>query len=46
MGQLEENLAATETELSEDEMALLSQISTPQDVYPYRFIREFGKREI
>jgi aryl-alcohol dehydrogenase-like predicted oxidoreductase len=38
--QLEDNLGATSWELSEEQVARLSEVSDLEDVYPYRFIRE------
>ncbi len=40
MDQLEDNLGATSWELSEEQVARLSEVSDLEDVYPYRFIRE------
>jgi len=40
MDQLEDNLGATGWELSEEQVARLSEVSDLEDVYPYRYIRE------
>ena len=38
--QLDDNLGASGWELSEEQVEALSWVSAPEDVYPYRFIRE------
>jgi aryl-alcohol dehydrogenase-like predicted oxidoreductase len=43
--QLDENLAACQLSLSQDELARLSQASEPDDPYPYRFLKLYGSRE-
>jgi len=42
--QLEDNLAAFDWELSEEEVEELDQVSAPPPIYPYRFIRDFSNR--
>lgn len=42
--QLADNLGAFEWELSEEEVEKLDEVSAPEDIYPYRFIREFASR--
>jgi aryl-alcohol dehydrogenase-like predicted oxidoreductase len=44
--QLDENLAAGQLSLSEQEIARLSQVSEPDDPYPYRFLRQYGSRDL
>jgi aryl-alcohol dehydrogenase-like predicted oxidoreductase len=44
--QLDENLAAGELSLPEEELARLSQVSTPDDPYPYRFLKLYGSRDL
>jgi aryl-alcohol dehydrogenase-like predicted oxidoreductase len=43
MEQLEDNLGAAGWELSEEQVARLSEASALEDVYPYRFIREMQR---
>ena len=45
LAQLEENLAAGQLSLSEEELARLSQASEPNDPYPYRFLKLYGSRD-
>jgi aryl-alcohol dehydrogenase-like predicted oxidoreductase len=45
LAQLEDNLAAGELSLSEEELARLSQASEPDDPYPYRFLKLYGSRD-
>jgi len=42
--QLEDNLKACEIDLTKEEIASLSRISTLPELYPYRFIRQFGRQ--
>jgi aryl-alcohol dehydrogenase-like predicted oxidoreductase len=43
MEQLEDNLGAVGWELSEEQVARLSEVSAIEEVYPYRFIREMQR---
>jgi aryl-alcohol dehydrogenase-like predicted oxidoreductase len=43
LDQLEDNLGATSWELSEEQVARLSEASAIEEVYPYRFIREMQR---
>ena len=45
LAQLDDNLAAGELSLSEEELARLSQASEPDDPYPYRFLKLYGSRD-
>ena len=45
LSQFDENLAAGELSLSEEELAHLSQTSEPDDPYPYRFLKLYGSRD-
>jgi aryl-alcohol dehydrogenase-like predicted oxidoreductase len=45
LAQLDDNLAAGRLSLSEEELARLSQVSEPDDPYPYRFLRLYGSRD-
>jgi len=42
--QLEDNLLATDVDLSRDELALLNRVSEPALQYPYRFLQNYGER--
>jgi len=42
--QLEDNLAAADLALSSDDLARLDAISAPEEIYPYRVIRDLGTR--
>ncbi|MBN1202588.1 MAG: aldo/keto reductase [Anaerolineae bacterium] len=42
--QLNDNLAAVDVRLSDDDLAQLNEVSAPDDIYPYRFIRDLGTR--
>lgn len=42
--QLEDNLGATEINLSVDEVSKLNQVSALDEGYPYRFIKNYGQR--
>lgn len=42
--QLDDNLASVDLKLTGEEMAWLNEVSVPEDVYPYRFIRDMGQR--
>jgi aryl-alcohol dehydrogenase-like predicted oxidoreductase len=43
--QLDDNLAAGQLSLSEEELARLSEASEPDDPYPYRFLKRYGSRD-
>ncbi len=45
LGQLDENLAAGQLSLSDEELARLSEASSPDDPYPYRFLKLYGSRD-
>jgi aryl-alcohol dehydrogenase-like predicted oxidoreductase len=45
LAQLDDNLAAGQLSLSEEELARLSQASQPDDPYPYRFLHLYGSRD-
>jgi aryl-alcohol dehydrogenase-like predicted oxidoreductase len=45
LAQLDEDLAAGQLSLSEDELASLSHVSEPDEPYPYRFLKLYGSRE-
>ena len=45
LAQLDDNLAAGQLSLSEEELARLSQASEPDDPYPYRFLKLYGSRD-
>lgn len=45
MAQLEDNLAAIQITLSEDELQRLDRASKPEERYPYRFIELYGSRD-
>ena len=40
MEQLEDNLGASGWKLSDEQVKRLTDVSAPEDIYPYRFIRE------
>jgi aryl-alcohol dehydrogenase-like predicted oxidoreductase len=42
--QLQENLSAVEIDLDEDEIKSLSDISCLPELYPYHFVRQFGRQ--
>jgi aryl-alcohol dehydrogenase-like predicted oxidoreductase len=42
--QLQENLRAVDIDLDEDEVNALSDISCLSELYPYRFVRQFGRQ--
>lgn len=42
LGQFEDNLAALNVTLSADELTRLNAVSAPEELYPYRFIRDMG----
>ena len=44
--QLDDNLAAGDVSLSEEELARLSRASEPDDPYPYRFLKLYGSRDL
>jgi aryl-alcohol dehydrogenase-like predicted oxidoreductase len=46
MEQLEDNLAASQIELSDQELEQLDRVSEPEDRYPYRFIAVYGARDL
>jgi aryl-alcohol dehydrogenase-like predicted oxidoreductase len=43
--QLDDNLAAAQLSLSEEELARLGKVSEPDDPYPYRFLKLYGTRD-
>ena len=45
MAQLEDNLSATQIQLSDEELERLDQASKPEERYPYRFIEQYGSRD-
>jgi len=45
LAQLDDNLAAGQLSLPEEELASLSQASEPDDPYPYRFLDLYGSRD-
>jgi aryl-alcohol dehydrogenase-like predicted oxidoreductase len=45
LAQLDENLAAGQLSLSEEELARLSRASEPDEPYPYRFLKLYGSRD-
>lgn len=45
MEQLEDNLGAMKVQLEADEIEELNHISAIEDGYPYRFLKQYGKRE-
>jgi aryl-alcohol dehydrogenase-like predicted oxidoreductase len=45
LDQLDDNLAAGQLSLPEEELARLSLASEPDDPYPYRFLRLYGSRD-
>jgi len=44
--QLEDNLGAFDWELTREEINKLEDVSRPEEIYPYRFIREFSSRQV
>jgi len=40
MEQLEDNLGVSGWKLSDEQVKRLTDVSAPEDIYPYRFIRE------
>lgn len=42
--QLRENLAAVEINLDDDEIKILNAVSRPPELYPYRFVEQFGRQ--
>ncbi|HET7009395.1 MAG TPA: aldo/keto reductase [Anaerolineales bacterium] len=44
--QLDDNLAAGQLDLSEEELARLSQVSEPDEPYPYRFLKLYASRDL
>mgnify|MGYP001797610222 CR=1 FL=1 len=46
MEQLEDNLGANYVELSDEDLAMLNEASQLPELYPYRFISDYGKREL
>jgi hypothetical protein len=46
MPQLEDNMGAANLELTPEEIARLNEVSALPELYPYRFIKHFGQREI
>ena len=45
LAQLDDNLAAGQLSLSEEELARMSRASEPDDPYPYRFLKLYGSRD-
>ncbi|NNE30521.1 MAG: aldo/keto reductase [Saprospiraceae bacterium] len=45
MTQLEDNLKANEVTLDKVDLATLNELSTSDELYPYRFISSYGKRK-
>ena len=45
LNQLEDNLGATNIQLQAEDIAELSRVSSTGDGYPYRFLKQYGKRE-
>lgn len=45
MQQLEDNLGAASIQLQVEEIAELNRLSATEDRYPYRFLKQYGKRE-
>jgi aryl-alcohol dehydrogenase-like predicted oxidoreductase len=45
MAQLDDNLAANQVPLTEDEIERLNQVSKPEEPYPYRFLELYGSRD-
>ena len=45
MEQLEDNLGAVNVQLQAEEIEGLNHISAIEDGYPYRFLKQYGKRE-
>lgn len=46
MEQLEENLGAADIDLTDEECERLDEVSAPPERYPYRFIEEYGARDV
>ena len=44
MGQMEDNLLATQVDISDEEIELLNKASEPELQYPYRFLLNYGNR--
>lgn len=44
MEQLEDNLKAAEVNLSEEELQRLDAVSRPDEIYPYGFIKNYGRK--
>jgi aryl-alcohol dehydrogenase-like predicted oxidoreductase len=45
LAQLDDNLAACQLSLSEDELTRLSEVSKPDDPYPYRYLKQYASRD-
>jgi aryl-alcohol dehydrogenase-like predicted oxidoreductase len=45
LAQLDDNLAASQVDLSDEELERLSQVSSPAEPYPYRFLKLYGSRD-
>ena len=45
MAQLDDNLGATDFDLTGEELAKLDKVSALPELYPYRFIENYGQRE-
>lgn len=46
MAQLDDNLGAADMILTQDELARLNAVSAPPEMYPYRFIQNYGSRSL
>jgi aryl-alcohol dehydrogenase-like predicted oxidoreductase len=46
LAQLDDNLAASQISLTDDEIERLNQVSEPEERYPYRFIELYGSRNL
>ena len=46
MSQLEDNLKSAEIDLSSEEIEILDQASKLPELYPYRFIENYGNRKL
>ena len=44
MKQLEDNLKAADLDLTEEELQQLNEVSQPPELYPYRFIDNYGRK--
>jgi aryl-alcohol dehydrogenase-like predicted oxidoreductase len=46
LDQLDDNLAAGQVSLTGEEVTRLNEVSTPDEPYPYRFLRLYGSRDL